>query len=178
MYPRKFYPEAIIFSILFTSLFLFSERYLAGQDMPSEDILEFMFHIPGALPILFFSILYVSISKRGTGEFGLLWYIAGLIFAPLTLFVIGIIGAESNTISKKKAVEKESGINSKVSELKKMHANGVIDDSQYQRNLNKLNDEQSDFNLKQSSKYIDLCKALENDYITQEEFDKKLAELK
>jgi hypothetical protein len=178
MYPRKLYPEAIILSILFTSLFLYSERYLAGQDMPSEDILEFMFHIPGALPVIIFSLIYVSISKRGTGEFGILWYLAGTVFAPLTLFIIGIIGADSNIIKKDSTDEKETEINSKISELKKMLQNGVINGNQYERNLSKFKAEQNELDLKQNPKYQDLCKALKSEFITQEEFDNKLAELK
>lgn len=178
MRPRKFYPEAIILSILFTSLFLYSERYLAGQDMPSEDLLEFMYHIPGALPILFFSLLYVNISKRGAGEYGILWYLAGIVFAPLTLFIIGIIGADQSVVKKKNTEKKETGISNKILELKKMRENGVIDDNQYERNLKKFNAEQKEINLKQNPKYLDLCKALKNDFITQEEFDIKLTELR
>jgi|SRR5690554_2552148 len=178
MYPRKYYPEAIIFSIIFTSFFIYWEKSLEGQDMPSEDILEFLYHIPGALPILFLSIMYVYISKRGTGEFAILWYLAAIVLAPLTLMIIGIIGTERQLIVKEKATQKVTGLNQKVSELEKIYRSGVITEEQYNRNLSKLKSEQTDINLKSSSKYQDLLKALENDFITQDEFEKKVAELK
>lgn len=178
MHPRKYYPEAIIFSILFTSFFIYWEKSLSGQDMPSEDILEFLYHIPGALPILLCSIIYVYISKRGTGEFAIIWYLAGIVLAPLTLMIIGIIGTDREQIVKEKTTQKETGINQKVFELKNIYRSGVITEEQYNRNLSKLNSEQRDLNLKSSSKYQDLSKALENDFITQEEFEKKIAELK
>lgn len=175
MYPRKFYPEAIVMSLLFTRFFFYWENSLPHI---SEDFLEFLAHLVGVLPLLVASLLYVYISKRGAGEHSILWYIGAIIFAPLTLFVIGIIGAPKNKIDEKDSNSKETVLDKKSSELQKLRNSGVITEEQYNRNLTKIKSEQIEINLKKHPKYIDLCKALKNEFVTQEEFDEKISELK
>ncbi|MCL7765478.1 SHOCT domain-containing protein [Polaribacter sp. Z014] len=175
MYPRKSYPEAIILSILFTPFFFYWENSLPHI---SEDILEFLAHLVGVFPLLASAILYVYISKRGTGEYAVFWYLGSLIFAPLTLIVIGIIGAPKNKITQKESIKKENGLDKKNTELDQLFENGVITEEQYNRNLAKIKSEQAEINLKRNPQYLSLCKALKNEFITQEEFDSKIIELK